>query len=84
MKIFIIATFLLDFIAILLIVLEDVLYEKFEKFLYTLFTFFVPILGALVVMYKFGGKGKASSNSNGVSIDYPPSYSSGDSFGGGE
>ena len=59
MKIFIIATFLLDFIAILLIVLEDVLYEKFEKFLYTLFTFF-------------------------VSIDYPPSYSSGDSFGGGE
>ena len=86
MKILMIATLILDLIALLLIVVEDITLFKSEKYFYALLTLFVPILGALIVMYKFGGKGKSPSNSDGgYSVDYPPSHlSGGDSGGGGD
>ena len=79
-----IGVILLDFVAIILLSVENVYLFGIEKLKYFLLILFVPIVGALIVMYKFGGKGKSPSDvGGGNNAEFPPSYSSGGDSGGG-
>jgi len=52
MKIFIIIVSLLDFLAILLIAIEDIYFNKFEKLKYYALVLFIPMIGAIYMIYK--------------------------------
>ena len=80
MKIFIIITILLDLVAILLVSIEDKYLDKKKKIIGILLILFLPIIGALITMYKLGtGSKYSSSNDSGFHGGY-----SGGSGGGGD
>ena len=65
---------LLDFIAIVLIAINEIEYLGKEKIFPILFVVFIPVIGAIVMILKLKGKGNQYYCSNGgENVDYPPS-----------